>query len=447
MGSVLKGNRYRLVDNRAFELPLSVKYILLKEDNEIAEYEISDNEKVKYKIITKYKEDMITPIHRPLTINDIHYFFSTRVFQDKTPFTQTELSLLGLEKYNVYDIIRKTRGVTPYDTYWLRFDGDNCDYDKARADWNEIMSKISEPPVIPGTAPQDIPKSDADIGEILNQHKVDIAAKFSEDAQAQAAASGSSTAPEPAPAPESKISSNTMSEDEIEALLMKSGLTDPTDDVFREIESDEESSLEAVDEIPAQAVVESVEPAEEAAPSGGKMSREDIEKMLAAASAPVEEAPAPAPEPEAPKSSGGKMSQEDIEKMLAAASAPVEEAPAPASEPEAPKSSGGKMSQEDIEKMLAAASAPVEEAPAPAPEPEAPKSSGGKMSQEDIEKMLAETSAAVQEPILSEPVQQTLDEPAPAEAPKPAEEAKPSGGKMSQADIEALLSGMKDDVK
>ena len=45
------------------------------------------------------------------------------------------------------------------------------------------------------------------------------------------------------------------------------------------------------------------------------------------------------------------------------------------------------MSQEDIEKLLAANSAPAEPEPEPAPETE-PAPSGGKMSQEDIEALL-----------------------------------------------------------
>ena len=52
------------------------------------------------------------------------------------------------------------------------------------------------------------------------------------------------------------------------------------------------------------------------APSGGKMSQEDIEKMLAGMAGGD---PAPAPEPPAPPApepSGGKMSQEELEEML-----------------------------------------------------------------------------------------------------------------------------------
>ena len=101
---------------------------------------------------------------------------------------------------------------------------------------------------------------------------------------------------------------------------------------------------------------------EQPTPSGGKMSQDEIEKLLAAASAP-EAPPPPAPEP--PAASGGKMSQDEIEKLLAAASAP--EAPPPPA-PEPPAASGGKMSQDEIEKLLAAASAP-EAPPPPKPQP------------------------------------------------------------------------------
>ena len=81
-----------------------------------------------------------------------------------------------------------------------------------------------------------------------------------------------------------------------------------------------------------------------------------------------EPAPAPAPAPAAePASSGGKMSQEEIEAMLAGMSGGAEPVPAPAPEP-AP-SSGGKMSQEEIEAMLAGMGGGAEPAPAPAPQP------------------------------------------------------------------------------
>lgn len=303
MGSVLKCNRYRLVDNRSFDLPLPLKYELLKEDSPVAVYEVSEDEKVTCRIITKYKENMITPIYRPLDISDIYYFFSCRVFQDKTPFTMTELSLLGLEKYNVYDIIRKTRGVTPFDTYWLRFDGDTCDYETARNAWNSLMQQVAAPGAqkAPQKSEPSAPKSDADVGEILSQHKVDVAAKFAEKEEISKESPGE---PEP-------VANNTMSADEIEALLLKSGLTD----------------VLQTDDTPAKP-----EPAVEEKSSGGMMSQEDIEAMLAAA--------AGAAEPTAEETA--EAVQETLE----------EAAPEALETPAATGSTGGKMSQADIEALL-----------------------------------------------------------------------------------------------
>ena len=367
MNTILKSSRYRMISNRSFELPLPVKYELYREDNPVAEYEITAEEKVSFRILTKYKEDMLTPIYRPLDISDIYYFLSTRVFQDNTPFTYSELSLLGLEKYNVYDIVRKTRGITPYDRYWLKFDGDSCTkYEEAVKTFNELMTPKDMPApsvFMPESAPEQA-YSEADVNEILNQNKVDVSSKLDEKAAMSEESPAVSASEEP------ELSSGTMSEAEIEALLVSAGLSDAAPAAEPEPVSGGMMSQEDIEKM--LAATSAPEPAPEPAPaSGGKMSQEDIEKMLAAASAPE---PAPAPEPEPAPASGGKMSQDDIEKMLAAASAP-EPVPEPA------PASGGKMSQEDIEKMLAATFAP-EPAPEPAP------ASGGKMSQEDIEALL-----------------------------------------------------------
>ena len=128
------------------------------------------------------------------------------------------------------------------------------------------------------------------------------------------------------------------------------------------------------------------------------------EPVAAPAPAPapvVEVAPAPTPAP-AP-ASGGKMSQEEIERMLAAMNEPAKPEPAPAPAP-AP--------------VVAPVAAP---APAPAPAPAAePSSSGGKMSQEEIERMLAAMVAANEEepaPAAAPPAPAPVTEPAPAPAP------------------------------
>ena len=522
---VLKANRYRIVDNSAFEMPLPLKFTVWKCEAPICEYLVSEDEEVSYTIITRFKELMITTIHRPLDISDIYYLFSCRVFQDKTPYTYPILDRMGIEKYNVYNILRRTHGITPYDDYWIRFDGETTTFEQACGEFDKYLIAPEAQPVPmisypsgeyrPGRSTRPPKQPEADVSSILNQHKVDVASIMEESKTPEAIAPETSYAPAP------EVENNKMSQDDIEALLRSAGISDsPAPEPVSDIQVDpatrsqEESSggVMSQDEVqrmldemnmsggsekPAESAesVEPVEPAEPAEPaepvetpteeiiepaepSGGKMSQDDIEKLLSAAlggnddsdsdepeivennapEAPVNDEPAPA-ESSAP--SGGKMSQEDIEKLLAA-NAPAEPSepsepaeptepakPVPAPEPapaESPAPSGGKMSQEDIEKLLAA-NAPAEPAeptepaePVPAPEPapaESPAPSGGKMSQEDIEKLLAANAPA--EP--SEPAEPTEPaEPVPAPEPAPAESPAPSGGKMSQEDIEKLLA-------
>ena len=498
---VLKANRYRIVDNSAFEMPLPLKFTVWKCEAPICEYLVSEDEEVSYTIITRFKELMITTIHRPLDISDIYYLFSCRVFQDKTPYTYPILDRMGIEKYNVYNILRRTHGITPYDDYWIRFDGETTTFEQACGEFDKYLIAPEAQPVPmisypsgeyrPGRSTRPPKQPEADVSSILNQHKVDVASIMEESKTPEA------IAPETSYAPASEVENNKMSQDDIEALLRSAGISDsPAPEPVSDIQVDpatrsqEESSggVMSQDEVqrmldemnmsggsekPAESAesAESAEPVETpteeiiepAEPSGGKMSQDDIEKLLSAAlggnddsdsdepeivennapEAPVNDEPAPA---ESPAPSGGKMSQEDIEKLLAA-NAPAEPA-APAPEPaESSAPSGGKMSQEDIEKLLAA-NAPAEPSepteptesaePVPAPEPapaESPAPSGGKMSQEYIEKLLAANAPA--EP--SEPA-------VPAPEPAPAESPAPSGGKMSQADIEALLNSMQDEA-
>ena len=513
---VLKANRYRIVDNSAFEMPLPLKFTVWKCEAPICEYLVSEDEEVSYTIITRFKELMITTIHRPLDISDIYYLFSCRVFQDKTPYTYPILDRMGIEKYNVYNILRRTHGITPYDDYWIRFDGETTTFEQACGEFDKYLIAPEAQPVPmisypsgeyrPGRSTRPPKQPEADVSSILNQHKVDVASIMEESKTPEAIAPETSYAPAP------EVENNKMSQDDIEALLRSAGISDsPAPEPVSDIQvdpatrSEEESSggVMSQDEVQrmldemnmsggSEKPAESAEPAEPAEPvetpteeiiepaepSGGKMSQDDIEKLLAAAldgnddsdsdepeivennapEAPVNDEPAPA-ESSAP--SGGKMSQEDIEKLLAA-NAPAEPAepaeptepaePVPAPEPapaESPAPSGGKMSQEDIEKLLAA-NAPAEPSepaeptepaePVPAPEPapaESPAPSGGKMSQEDIETLLAANAPA--EP--SEPAEPTEPaEPVPAPEPAPAESSAPSGGKMSQEDIEKLLA-------
>jgi len=459
--TVVKANTYRLIDANSFELPLPFRFEVYKKDYHIADYEITEDEQIICTIVTKYKEDMITTVHRPLTISDIHYLFSCRVFQDHTPYTYQMLKNVGLEKYNVRDIIMKTHGVIPYDNYWIKFEGDDdLDFETVQNNFKQMM----EAPLVP-VAPEpaaNVPEAtmSPDLSEVLSQHTIDISGlvgQFEQPASPEDAENMLRTAiafshPEEG---EQELVNNKMSEDEIAALLMTAGIETPvmTDEQINEVfavnEEPEESSggmmsqdaIEAL--LAANAAPAEPEPAPAPETSGGKMSQDAIEALLAANAAPAEPEPAPAPE-----ASGGKMSQDAIEALLAANAAPAEPEPAPA-----PETSGGKMSQDAIEALLAANAAPAEPEPAPAPE-----TSGGKMSQDAIEALLA-ANAAPAEPApapapetsggkMSQDAIEALlaANAAPAE-PEPAPAPETSGGKMSQDAIEALLNSMQDEAK
>ena len=438
MGNVIKAYRYRIVDNSAFEMPLPMKFTVWKADAPVADYIISEDEQVSYTIITKFKELMITTIHRPLDISDIYYMFSCRVFQDRTPFTKPILERMGLEKYNVCNILRRTHGISPYDDYWIRFDGEKITFDQAVEEFDKYLigPEVQPVPVVSYPSGAEIapePKTAADtkVDEILSQKKLRVADIVAESAKPV------SIAPDTSYEPQHEIENNKMSDAEIEALLHSVGLDKDEEPVqedtsakLPDVDPSSRSEMEPSGGTMSQEEIEKLlaanspepapepAPATESAPSGGKMSQEDIEKLLAANS------PEPAPAPESAPS-GGKMSQEDIEKLLAANS--PEPAPEPAPAPESAPS-GGKMSQEDIEKLLAANS--PEPAPEPAPAAESAPS-GGKMSQEDIEKLLAATNEPLEDELPKEPA---------------TAESAPSGGKMSQDDIEALLNSMHEEA-
>lgn len=376
--SVLKANRYRIVANSAFEMPLPLNFRVMKKDSPVASYEISADETIMFHVITKYKEDMITPLNRKLTITDIYYLFSCRVFQDRTPYTAHQLSQLGLSKYNVYDILCKTRGITPFDTYWIKFDGDECDYDEALEIFNSLLNPEPPPPPAPTPEPEFVPdltppslsdilgernltqeaiealfeakdqivenSNREKIDEILSQHTIDVDAVLKlEDPmpveiQENTAEDSDDDVDDNAP-----LVNNKMTLEEIESLLRSVGLSDDTD--------------------------------EKPAPSsdGGKLSDDAIAALFAANAANN----APEPEP-APASDGGKLSDDAIAALFAANAA----SNAPKPEP-APASEGGKLSDDAIAALFAANAA----SNAPEPEP-APAAGGGKMSQDEIEALL-----------------------------------------------------------
>ena len=79
------------------------------------------------------------------------------------------------------------------------------------------------------------------------------------------------------------------------------------------------------------------------------------------------------PEPAPAASSGGKLSQEEIERLMGGAGSPPAGAAEPAQPEPAPAApSGGKLSQEEIERLMSGGGAQPNPQPQPAPAPQAP---------------------------------------------------------------------------
>ena len=340
MGStIVKRNTYRLVDSNSFELPVPFRFEVMKKDVIIAEYEIIDGENIVCNIITKHKEDMLTTVHRPLVISDIHFLFSCRVFQDYTPYTLNMLERVGLQKYNVLDILYKTHGVIPYDSYWIRFENEQLTHEDVFNRFNEMMADPI-PPAAPVAAMPSAAESKPNVDEILSQHTIDISGIVAQNNSATPANAENmlrtAVAFSHPEAEEEDINNNKMSENEIEALLVKAGIASPV------MSASEIDAMFAVNDQP-----EELAPAAAPTDNGGGMMSEDAIAALLAANA-AAEAPAE-PEPAPAETSGGKMSQDDIAALFAAnaaAEAPAEPEPAPA------PTSGGNMSEEAIAALL-----------------------------------------------------------------------------------------------
>jgi len=371
---VIKYNTYNIINPEPFEIPFPTVFELLSGNTLLAEYTISDAGVVDYSFNPSASERILTSIRRPLSINDIYFLFTSRIFPDKTPYTAIEMERFDIEEYHPYAIIRKTRGMLPGDKYWFRFENENINYKAAlhehRAyyensykrylDSLEAEKPAEEPLVqselgsIEATAPAESPAqsqvSDADVDTMSEDMINSLMNSFGADGESQG---GTMFEPDSG-------SHDRVSDDAIAAMLAANTTPEPA--------SGEKLSDEAIAAMLAQTKADNgIE---------GKMSDDEIAALLAANG--VGE-PEPAPAPVAEESSGGNMSPEAIAAMLAANTAPEPE-PAPVAE----ESSGGNMSPEAIAAMLAANATPE-----PEPAPVAEESSGGNMSPEAIAAMLA----------------------------------------------------------
>ena len=230
---VIKSNTYNVVNTEPFDIPLPIEFELMYGNGLLASYSIHEDGQVDYSFSSTAKEPILTSTARPLELNDIYFLFSSRVFQDKTPFTESELMRFGIEEYNPYEIVRKTHGILPIDRYWIKFSDDkNLTYKKAEKNFTSYYNPPDEKEVSVSDSHDNEDNEDSsetpketiiedsiyclesileqksheyssinDVGSILNEHKLDVNSVFSEIDDEPITESVFAAASQPQPSP------------------------------------------------------------------------------------------------------------------------------------------------------------------------------------------------------------------------------------------------------
>ena len=141
---IIKSFTYNVIDTEPFDFPRPLEFELYCGNALLAYYKVLENEQVDYRFNSKANEKILTSTNRPLELKDIYFLFSSRVFPDKAPFTQSELERFGLIEYNPYEILRRTHGIMPSDRYWIKFAGVELTYKKALEWFNEYYKPAAE---------------------------------------------------------------------------------------------------------------------------------------------------------------------------------------------------------------------------------------------------------------------------------------------------------------
>lgn len=99
------------------------------EDEKVGRLEIIDGKLVKNEVYTD--NILLHPCPRSKTFLSVVSALEDRVVCESR-FDDEMKAVLGLEKYNIYDILRKTHGVDIDDFIWFKFDGEDISWDDVR---------------------------------------------------------------------------------------------------------------------------------------------------------------------------------------------------------------------------------------------------------------------------------------------------------------------------
>ncbi|MCL2694287.1 MAG: hypothetical protein FWE60_04190, partial [Oscillospiraceae bacterium] len=290
---IIKSHTYNIINPEPFEIPFPLVFELLSGNTLLVEYTISETGVVDYSFNPNTNEKILTSVRRALTLNDIFFLFTSRIFPDKTPYTAMEMERFEIYEYQPYNIIRKTRGMLPGDKYWLRFEGESINYktalDEHRAYYERSYKRYMDALEAAQTESEATPPSPLQGGE-------------SDDAEVPE----STIAQEVSAVLASEADSDVMSEDMIASLLSTLGdeVGEATTPPVPAETAPAEGIHEEVHELTDDEVGEILKHTKEANGVEVKMSEDEIAALLAANSAPADEG-------DAPSESEGRMFEPD----------------------------------------------------------------------------------------------------------------------------------------
>ena len=125
---IIKANSYTPVSSEPFEMPVPLRLELYYSNILLCVYTVSDNSTVDFTYNINTDIPILTPVHRKLKIEDIYFLIRSRIFPDNPYTAPAELQRFGLNSYEPYQILLKTHGILPMDSYWIRPADEDIDY-------------------------------------------------------------------------------------------------------------------------------------------------------------------------------------------------------------------------------------------------------------------------------------------------------------------------------
>lgn len=141
---IIKTGTYIPISSDAFSIPLPLRLELFWANTLLCAYRIDADMTVDFTYNINTDIPILTPVTRKLRIEDIYFLIRSRIF-DNSPNSEPILKSMGLEKYEPYEILMKTHGMLPSDSYWIKRSDEQLDFESAGKLFAKLFMPAGEP--------------------------------------------------------------------------------------------------------------------------------------------------------------------------------------------------------------------------------------------------------------------------------------------------------------